>query len=598
MFPQMVQGYTDEGNAIIINKGNVEELTKAYEEQKKAYQDLVITKSADTFAGYKAKVAETPWTESLKGKNGTYAYIEQKKYIDELIKSLEDGEQAFENFYSNQYIKNSDIYNVLNSATKTAGIDWGGVMDTDKRYEQMKSQMTKLYAYQRQLISNINTETSKIKPIMSAYMGQSYDYQSLDSDVQDVVKQIVGQFDSEFYTQFDNETDMATWVTENIVNKFKGIDGEKITEAFKNSIDLKTKLQNGEISLDDYLSGINEFKMLIDGFDDNTKKSVDLIFNVNSSNGLSTDTLVNNVKEKLQDDFDGKVGELTLEELHIAAEQVEVPEGTLLSWDELIAKIKEVQSSTSNIENPISFDITTYKESIDSIQSTISTLRSALDSFNQGTLDESAVIDLMQQFPSLAPYIDLTADGFGNLSEGLSELISQQPDSLIQSLEQLKDSLTTDAEREQVDLLIDSLQRLSSYGDSGIEAYATTIGNTFGDTSNVIEGVINQFENLAKVQEAVADGLTMSATAAAELAKMYPEILTNAQVTADGQITLNEEVVRNILDGDKSIIDAQITKLEADKAGLTAKRDYAEAQLNIAKQVAEGEGKRYCPLPQ
>ena len=170
MFPQMVQGYTDEGNAIIINKGNVDELTKAYEDQKKAYQDLVITKSADTFAGYKAKVAETPWTESLKGKNATYAYIEQKKYIDELIKSLEDGEQAFEDFYCNQYINNSDIYSVLNSATKTAGIDWGGIMDTDKRYEQMKSQMTKLYAYQRQLVSNINTETSKIKPIMSAYM--------------------------------------------------------------------------------------------------------------------------------------------------------------------------------------------------------------------------------------------------------------------------------------------------------------------------------------------------------------------------------------------------------------------------------------------
>lgn len=69
-----------------------------------------------------------------------------------------------------------------------------------------------------------------------------------------------------------------------------------------------------------------------------------------------TQPLINNVKEKLQDDFDNKVGELTLEELHIAAEQIEVPEGTLLSWDELIAKIKEVQSSTLNIETSISFD--------------------------------------------------------------------------------------------------------------------------------------------------------------------------------------------------------------------------------------------------
>ena len=106
----------------------------------------------------------------------------------------------------------------------------------------------------------------------------------------------------------------------------------------------------------------------------------------------------------------------------------------------------------------------------------------------------------------------------------------------------------------------------------------------------MIEGVTSQFENLAKVQEAVADGLTMSMDAAAELAAMYPEILTNAEYAGNGQITLNEEVVKSILAGDKSIVDAQITKLEADKATLEAKKSYAEAQLEMIRQVAEGEG--------
>lgn len=237
-----------------------------------------------------------------------------------------------------------------------------------------------------------------------------------------------------------------------------------------------------------------------------------------------------------------------------------------------------------------SLDLSTYKDQIDDIRSSISTLRSALDSFNAGTLDASAVLDLMQQFPDLIPFIDLTADGFGRLSEGLSNLISRQPDTLIEDLEKLKASLTTDAERQQVELLINSLQHLSSYGDSGIESYATAIGNTWNDTANVIGSVTTQFENLAKVQEMVADGLTMTAAKAAELAKMYPEILTNAELSADGQITLNEDVVKNILDGDQSIINAQITKLEADKAELLAKKDFAEAQLEIVKQVGDGEG--------
>ena len=93
----------------------------------------------------------------------------------------------------------------------------------------------------------------------------------------------------------------------------------------------------------------------------------------------------------------------------------------------------------------------------------------------------------------------------------------------------------------------DLLQSLTSYGDSGMEAYATTVGSTWGDTANVIESVTTQFENLAKVQEAVANGLTMSTTAAAELAQIYPEILTNAEYAGNGQITLNEAVVKSIL---------------------------------------------------
>lgn len=261
----------------------------------------------------------------------------------------------------------------------------------------------------------------------------------------------------------------------------------------------------------------------------------------------------------------------------------------------LTADFTSLATDIGNVGNVVeditsTFNISSYEQQLDGIQSTITTLRTALDSFNKGELDKIQVLDLMQQFPELAPYIDLAADGFGNLSEGLSMLIAQQPDSLVIELQKLKDSLTTDEERQQVDLLIDSLQRLSSYGDSGIEAYATTIGSTWGDTANVIDGVTSQFENLAKVQEAVADGLTMSATAAAELARMYPEILDHAQVTANGQITLNEEVVKNILDGDKSIIDAQIAKLEADKAVLEAKKETAIAELEIANQVGKAKG--------
>lgn len=330
---------------------------------------------------------------------------------------------------------------------------------------------------------------------------------------------------------------------------------------------------------------VNKTKEAFQGLNNVQKQNV--LLNRLMAQGLSdiqAQSILGNISEEDYDNLWDKDFSFVPPEVKDYGSAEEYGKAYAEAWLNGVSKVME--SAESQI-----FDISTYKDQIDDIQSSISTLRSALESLNKGDLSKIEVIDLIQEFPDLAPYIDLTADGFGNLSEGLSKLIAQQPDSLIQNLEQLKDSLSTDEERQQVELLIDSLQRLSSYGDTGIESYATTIGNTWSDTANVIEGVTTQFENLAKVQEAVADGLTMTATKAAELAKMYPEILTNAELSANGQITLNEDVVKSILDGDQSIINAQITKLEADKAELAAKKDFAEAQLEIVKQVGEGEGK-------
>lgn len=317
------------------------------------------------------------------------------------------------------------------------------------------------------------------------------------------------------------------------------------------------------------------------------KTSSDMVTNIQKMGGR-----YDNTNDLLEEKFKGisrdDLASLSDDDKRIA---LSFDPDNIIGFEELQEKIAETKGEIEGLnDTPITFTIADHEEAIDNIQSTISTLRSALDSFNQGTLDESAVIDLMQQFPALIPYIDLAADGFGNLSEGLSTLIAQQPESLIQSLQTLKSSLNTDEERAQVDALINSLQSLSSYGDTGMEAYATSISSTWSDTANVIQSVTDQFENLAKVQEAVADGLTMSTTAAAELAQMYPEILTNAVYAGNGQIQLNEEVVKSILAGDQSIINAQIAKLEADKAELEARKETAIAELEIANQVGTAKG--------
>ena len=135
----------------------------------------------------------------------------------------------------------------------------------------------------------------------------------------------------------------------------------------------------------------------------------------------------------------------------------------------------------------------------------------------------------------------------------------------------------------------------SLYGSitGDLDAYTSAL-NSFSRISNTINSVSDSFQTLANLQNQVADGFTMSLDKALEFASVYPEILNNATVAADGQLTLNADVVNSFIAGKKAELDAQIdsqiTQLEADKAVLTAKMESAQAQLELAKNVGDGEG--------
>ena len=125
-----------------------------------------------------------------------------------------------------------------------------------------------------------------------------------------------------------------------------------------------------------------------------------------------------------------------------------------------------------------------------------------------------------------------------------------------------------------------------------LDVYTSALQN-FSHIANAIDSVSSSFQTLADLQATVANGFTMSLDKALEFAKVYPEILNNATAAANGQITLNEDVVNSFIQGKKAEIDAQIdsqiAQLEADKAVLEARMEFSKAELDLAKQVGEGE---------
>lgn len=163
-------------------------------------------------------------------------------------------------------------------------------------------------------------------------------------------------------------------------------------------------------------------------------------------------------------------------------------------------------------------------------------------------------------------------------------------------------SLITDATNElnaNSDAIAENQGKLAIYSSlygsitGDLDTYTSALNN-FSRISNTISAVSDSFQTLANLQNQVADGFTMSLDKALEFASVYPEILNNATVAANGQLTLNADVVNSFIAGKKAELDAQIdsqiTQLEADKAALTAKMESAQAQLELAKNVGTGEG--------
>lgn len=230
------------------------------------------------------------------------------------------------------------------------------------------------------------------------------------------------------------------------------------------------------------------------------------------------------------------------------------------------------------------FDISRYSENIDAVQSTVSTLKNALDSLNSGSLSENDVLDLMQQFPELIPYIDLASEGFGNLKTGLESLIGTSSDALISQLREAALTISDPEMLNNINSLINALSQISE----------VEFNWRMEDTIGMIDSTISEMNKLASLSNDISqNGLVFDSADAWEYAKVFPEILTNAEQYTDGKIKLDEEAVNSAIQGReaelKADLDTKIQELENEKASIIAKRNFAQEQLNLINSISSSD---------
>ena len=364
IFPSLTKNFDENDNAILNLSGDVNtivgSLDNLIERQRILANQEIMKQMPDLFSGYSNNVTDL---EAQK-ENAQKAKDEIQKAYDVL--NTWDGSTVWW-INGGQVSEGSDkairtIYDYTN-ALDMLGIEYekvsvdlnNGIYHNNNGYsietsfnpygnelhDIYTSAFSKASDDLKYIEQQLDTEHSSINQYLNTWLQTEFSYNQLkENGLQKAVQEILFNFD---WSSLPEGVDKNNW--------------EAVSEYFRRNILFSVNNIDDSIvakALADIYSGNLNSGELLDAID-----RVQGYFG--SEHPISTSLqpkidgiqpLINNVQEKLQDDFDDTVGELTLEELQIAAEQIEVPEGTLLSWDELIAKIEEVQNATPNLETP------------------------------------------------------------------------------------------------------------------------------------------------------------------------------------------------------------------------------------------------------
>lgn len=460
LVPTLVQGFDEQGNAILSCKDNVDELKTAYDDLTIAANNSMLAIAKDTFKEYKK--------QEKKLNKGDGFDIHTAKIFDEIINSS-NVEKTLEYWFgqdeANEYQLKKDIFTVaLDLGLDTTNIN-GDEDYADfilKNRDLFLAALEDFYNELDKASEGMDSVTDAY--ISSAFMGNKYTHLSEGSE--SIIKHIIGSFSSDFYSQFDEISDLYSYL-DNLMSSFNKLD-EDSQEKLHLIFDLETQYNNKEISLEEYQAGIKAAKEVYEKLDTETQKNFALIFDFDT---VLTET--ENVKELTDEqkakianafkqsagldegvevpvdlkfnpddtDFDDSrkkfneysewFGSLIPEEqvfvYNISVEAENTQLWTLEKWKKELDLIKESgMSSAESLKefNKIMGDtaddglpkyIKTYRENIE-------LLNDALFKLNTGTeFSKSDRLSLLEKFPSLSGAINNTSA----LAKAISELINE-----------------------------------------------------------------------------------------------------------------------------------------------------------------------------
>lgn len=540
MFPTLVAGYTDEGNAILTLKGNVEGLRDAYKEAQKEAYNLLITSGEDNdgndiIKNWKNHNEENVWSILFDvGKPDAGGSITYKDAISDLKKIINSNYDEAKKALSLRLNDGSDILSIY-------GREYLGSLgfSSETSEEDFYKLIPTLKATLQSLKAEYQSSLKDVQTLANAYLMTNEDYEKLNEPSKNAASLIVNSIDENIASGFKNKEDVGAYVSE-LVSEIQN--HPEFQTALTNlfTTDLSTlSPEKAKETVDSYLSTISSFL-----HEDKNELKIRLGFD-NVDDLL---TSYNNAIKTSIDKYGGSENDLK-----------KFFDDNSINTQEEIDKWLEVAKSCNTAEEAKEkylkvapqTDLATLKslnDSLDKIQSAYQVASAAIEEYNENGYIS---VDTFQSLMELEPeYLNLLMDENGTLA-----LTSE-------NLYKLTEARINDLAAKQASTLVDSVTKLGSEAEqldyltqSTKEATESTWGLVY-----------------AKIAEAQAAG-TISDDVAGRLKSRVDAYQTWAKNTIDG---INKGSLGKSSSSSKS---------EKDKA--KALKDYNDKLKDINEKLEE-----------
>lgn len=590
MFPELNLGMDSNGNAMLALsysadtlRGSLEGLLDA---QRALANEEIASKLPD--AVKKANDLAGQYEGAKANLEGRIRTVQSgKKYIGAFSTDYQrqDALNAANNYI--EYLKSFGVEASINE-TLSASQGPGGSQQTNVYVEFDPDQVgvsNIIAGYKKEIedyARKIQAAWASINPSLSAWLQTNYLFDDMDEATQLLTRQLVGALDfSEL--GLETNTDIEKYIQTNIITPLFDADSaiKKAFDKFKNGLideaDFRETLLgaiNGKVEkMDDDVKAIFEslfisaaqkinpdisdfnsaISVIVDGLVVGSKQAASGVNNVTSSIEKLSDTI-----DKLKSNYD-----------LLSKAQKEMAEGGGLSPETIKAFVDAMGESETYTDylyeenGVIKLNVQAWKERTDAItQSQIKGLEDEITALEK----QRAELESNNEEQSTSDY-----------DEELT-MLSAQIDEANRKLLLFKATLNNIGRNNNIS------EAFGDYYDalSGFETVATKI-----------DAVSDSLSTLADIQDRISQGFTLSIDEALKFAKTYPQILDDATVAADGQITLNEDVVNAFIEGKRAElnanIDTKIAELESERESLEAKVIFYETELQIVQDTLNGE---------